>query len=128
MDGFKNGIPVIVLRESAEISLDTWKEKFYSLQNIFNMDETGCFWKVLPEKRVVKCVRGGGGKKSKLRLTIAFFVNALGDPNLRCFNKSKLPVYYYSQTKAWMTGHNAHCSCKVEYQNEVSEPFNTLAY
>ena len=48
----------------------------YDENNIFNMDETGCFWKALPEKgfaekgKVCK-----GGKKSKLRLTV---VNACG--------------------------------------------------
>ena len=73
--------------ESGEVSLTTtqsWKERLpeimegYNENNIFNMDETGCFWKSLPEKgfaekgKVCK-----GGKKSKLRLTIAFFVNVV---------------------------------------------------
>ena len=49
-------------------------------KNIFNMDETGCFWKALPEKGVAdNCQVCKGGKKSKLRLTIAFFVNACGE-------------------------------------------------
>ena len=58
----------------------------------------------------------GGGKK-KQWLTIAFFVTATGkkekpiviwkSENPRClrrFDKSHLPVTYFSQPKAWMTG------------------------
>ena len=45
--------------ESGEVSVSTtqsWKERLpeimegYDEKNIFNMDETGCFWKALPEK------------------------------------------------------------------------------
>ena len=59
-----------------------------------------------------------GGKQSKRRITIAFFVSASGKTELkpiviwksenpRClkrFNKAALPVTYFSQKKAWMTG------------------------
>ena len=61
--------------ESGEVSVSTtqsWKECLPEIiegydENIFNMDETGCFWKALPEKdfaekgKVCK-----GGKRSKL--------------------------------------------------------------
>ena len=44
------------------------------------MDETGCFFKALPEKGLAKKKsQARGGKKSKTRLTIAFFVNAAGE-------------------------------------------------
>ena len=57
-----------------------------------------------------------GGKKSKLRVTIAFIVNAAGgsesppiviwkSKNPRCFKglkKESFPVVYYSQAKSWM--------------------------
>ena len=62
-----------------------------------------------------------GGKKSKQRLTIAFIVNAAGGKEVpvviwksekpRCFrgiNKSQLPVQYFHQSKAWMTGDILH--------------------
>ena len=95
----------------------------YDENNIFNMDETGCFWKALPEKgfaekgKVCK-----GGKKSKLRLTIAFFVNACGEKEFkpvvvwkskkpRCFKRvdiNHLPVLYFNQPKAWMTSDIMH--------------------
>ncbi len=58
-----------------------------------------------------------GGKKSKQRVTVAFFVSAAGTKEkpiliwksetprcLRKFDKSALPVDYYGQKKAWMTG------------------------
>lgn len=122
----------VISGESGEVSTDTvkaWKERLpeilegYSLQNIFNMDETGCFWKALPEKGLAqKGKMCKGGKKPKHRLTIAFFVNSLGvkefkpvviwkSENPRCFkgvDKSKLPVLYYHQKKAWMTGDIMH--------------------
>ena len=55
-----------------------------------------------------------GGKKSKHRITVAFFVSASGikgeancyleikEPEV--FKKSVLPVKYYSENKAWMSG------------------------
>ena len=63
-----------------------------------------------------------GGKKSKHRVTIAFFVNGAGQSesqpvviwksmNPRCFKgvrKEDLPVRYYSQPKSWMTGDILH--------------------
>ena len=84
------------------------------------MDETGCFLKALPEKGLVeKGKKAKGGKKSKQRLTVAFFVNAAGQkidqPVViwkskvpRCFKKLKDPsrpsdANYYSNPKSWMT-------------------------
>ena len=105
-------------------TVDSWKERLpeivqgYSKDDIWNMDETGVFWQALPDcgfgQRGKKCK---GGKKSKQIITIAFFVTAVGSKerpvviwkyqNPRCmkhFDKSVLPVTYFSQTKAWMTG------------------------
>ena len=59
-----------------------------------------------------------GKKKSKQRFTVTFIVNGAGkseskpiviwrSENPRCFKgikKSTLPVEYFSQCKAWMTG------------------------
>ena len=57
-----------------------------------------------------------GGKSSKVRLTVAFFVNASGDKEkpvvvwksakprgFKGINKNRLPVQYFDQKKAWMT-------------------------
>lgn len=114
--------------ESGDVRSDTvesWKEKLpqlvgnYKAQDIWNMDETGCFWRALPDKGMAEMKKQcKGGKQSKHRVTIAFFVNGAGESeslpvviweskNPRCFKgvkKECLPVLYYSQTKSWMTG------------------------
>ena len=77
-----------VCSESGDVSgatIISWKERLpeilrgYDEENIFNLDETGCFWVALPShgfgERGKKC---HGGKKSKQRFTIAFLVNAAG--------------------------------------------------
>ena len=48
--------------------------------------------------------RGGGGEKSKERVTCAFFVNAAGgSEEPLVIGKSKsLPCSYFSQAKSWM--------------------------
>lgn len=118
---------VAICGESGDVRGDTvesWRERLpeilrgYRKEDIYNLDETGCFWRALPEKgfgeKGKKCK---GGKKSKHRVTVAFLVNAAGDKedpiviwkseNPRCFRglqKSSLPVKYFHQKKAWMTG------------------------
>ena len=86
------------------------------------MDETGCDYRALPDKspsdKAKKCK---GGKKSKERLTVAFFVSATGErripvvigknANRRCLkniNKDDLPCQYLNQQKAWMTSDILH--------------------
>ena len=70
--------------------------------------------------RALRCVRRvkvDPTKKSKQRVTIALFVSASGHKEkpvfiwkaekprcLRGFDRSCLPVAYYSQSKAWMSG------------------------
>lgn len=90
----------------------------YDKEDVYNLDETGCFWRALPTsgfgEKGKKCK---GGKKSKLKFTIAFLVNAAGEKETpiviwkserpRCFKRfdiNSLPVKYYHQKKAWMTG------------------------
>ena len=113
--------------ESGDVSgqtIESWKERLpeilrgYSARNIWNIDETGCFWRAMPEtgfgKKGSQC---HGDKKAKQRFTVALMVNAAGEkqPPIviwksekpRCFKGIKidqLPVQYYSQSKAWMTG------------------------
>ena len=44
------------------------------------MNESGCFFKALPDKGLVeKGKQAKGGQKTKQRLTVAFFVNASGE-------------------------------------------------
>ena len=43
-------------------------------------DETGCFWRALSDKRLGQMKQDcKDGKKSKHRVTIAFFVNGAGE-------------------------------------------------
>ena len=123
--------------ESGDVSgtVDSWKERLpdivqgYSSEDVWNLDESGVFWQALPDKdfgQKVKLCKSG--KKSKQRFTVTFIVNGAGkseskpivirkSENPRCFKgikKSELPVEYFSQPKAWMTGHildkRAFCS------------------
>ena len=129
--------------ESGDVRSDTdesWRERLpqilegYKPEDVWNVDETGCFWKALPDKGLGQMkAECKGGKKSKHRVTIAFFVNAAGESeslpvviwksqNPRCFKgvkKESLPVRYYSQPKSWMTGDILHdilrsLNCKLK--------------
>ena len=129
LDRFKtrNGIKAkFISGEAGDVSEDTvgsWKERLpdilqgWAPENIWNMDETGQFFRALPNKSLVDASRNcTGGKRSKERLTCAFFVNASGGKekpivigkaaNPRCFkgisDRSTLPCQYFSQRKAWM--------------------------
>lgn len=90
----------------------------YQDQDIFNADETGLFFKALPEKTMeFKGKTCSGGKRCKDRLTVLLCCNKDGSEKLkplvivkfanpRCLAKIKsrdsLPVYYYANSKAWM--------------------------
>lgn len=105
-------------------TVESWEERVkeliigYEPSDIWNMDETGTFWKALPDKSLSeKGKRCRGGKHAKQRITAAFFVNAAGGKEApiligkskkpRCF--AKLPditrpygAMYFSNAKAWM--------------------------
>ena len=112
--------------EGSAETVNAWMEILWELTkdhypiDIWNMDETGCFFKALPEKCLAeKKSQATGGKKSKTILTIASFVSAAGEkviepviiwrsPKLGCFKnliKPKRPydVHYYSCKKSRMT-------------------------
>lgn len=88
----------------------------YDENDIFNADETGLFFKCLPNKTMAfkneKCF---GGKNSKERITVMVACNMTGSEkvklliigkakNPRCFKGIKsLDVDYEFNTKAWMT-------------------------
>ena len=77
-----------VCGESAEVpeeTVEVWHERMkdlvigYSAQIIWNADESGCFYRSLPEKTLAQAAaQCKGGKKSKNRVTVTFFVNAAG--------------------------------------------------
>ncbi|CAG7820999.1 unnamed protein product [Allacma fusca] len=90
----------------------------YEARDIFNADETGLFYKALPDRPFYfKGKTCSGGNHSKDRLTVLLCCNKDGAEKLkplvigkyanpRCFAKLKsresLPVYYYANKKAWM--------------------------
>jgi len=94
------------------------EENHYTLNQIFNCDETGLYYKMLPEKTLVSSFEkaADGRKKQKERVTINACSNVLGTiklpllligkyKNPRCFksiNKDILPVKYTNQKNAWM--------------------------
>ena len=104
-------------------SVEDWKASAlpeikaqYGDNDIFNLDETGLFWEVLPDRTMsFKGDRCVGGKKSKNRITILLGANMTGTQKLpvfaigksqkpRCFRGvNVIPVTYYANKKAWMT-------------------------
>jgi len=105
------------------IMVNEWKITLGSLigdiklENVFNMDETGYFFRALPDSTLShigdKCI---GGRNAKDRLTVVLTCSAAGEklpPMLigkskkpRCFTGVDLKKYnieYNSSPKAWMT-------------------------
>lgn len=95
------------------------KDEKLSLDNIFNCDETGLYFRMLPDRTLAASFEksASGRKKSKDRVTINACANASGTVMLplhligkskrpRCFkgvNMDLLPLTYSGQKNAWMT-------------------------
>lgn len=88
----------------------------YTPSDVYNADESGLFYQMLPKKTLaLKGQTCHGGKHSKQRLTLLLCVNMDGsdkrDPLVigksarpRCFKGTKrLPVKYVANSKAWMS-------------------------
>lgn len=90
----------------------------YSPSDVFNADETGLFFRSVPERSLVKKGEScKGGKKSKNRITVLLACSATGEKlkpvvighssNPRCFrglDRHCIPATYFANKKAWMTG------------------------
>lgn len=127
--------------ESADVdekAVDEWFQQLphilrdYEPEDIFNVDETGLFYKLLPAKTLAyRKERCYGGKTSKERISVLVGANSTGTEKLkllvigksrkpRCFAKNqKLPVHYYANKKAWMTG-----SIFEKHMMELDKKFN----
>lgn len=97
------------------------KAQGYISQQVFNCDETGLFWKKMPNRTYITAEEKmmPGHKPMKDRLTLALCANASGDckikpllvyhsENPRAFKshkilKEKLQVMWRSNPKAWVT-------------------------
>lgn len=107
--------------------------KDYSPDNIFSANETGIFFKHLPDCTNKSLVREGysGSEQSKERITVLLCTNMSGTEKLtpliignslkpRCFEGIKsLPVDYESNPKSWMTS---------SLWNKWLEKFDTKIY
>ena len=130
LERFKSRHAIVFKRvcgESNDVATDSealsdWKRKLatilkdYLPSDIFNADETGIFYKLMPDKTLeFKSVSCHGGKQSKERLTAMVCANMSGTEKLpllvigksanpRCFkNVKRIPTEYQANKKAWMT-------------------------
>ena len=86
----------------------------YDCQNIWNMDESGCFFKALLSKGMTKKgKKAKGDKKWKQRVTVAFFVSADG-------GKVEKPVVFWKSKNPYFRKANAAAKC-----NQVSHFSNS---
>lgn len=106
------------LRYPKELS-EILKEGNYKDQQIFNVDETGLYWKKLPSRTFIAVNEKScpGYKVSKDRLTLLLGGNAAGDFKLKPMlvyraenpralkglTKNHFPVLWRSNKKAWVT-------------------------
>ncbi|XP_068210912.1 tigger transposable element-derived protein 1-like [Palaemon carinicauda] len=124
------------------------EEEGYYPEQIFNVDETGLFWKKMAERTYahrevtnmpqftafqdrVTLLLGGNVAGHKLK---PFFVyHSQNPPALKNVNKHTLPVFYRANTKVWMTQDlfedwfiNCFVPATREYCLEKNIPFKIL--
>nr|XP_042904651.1 tigger transposable element-derived protein 6 [Parasteatoda tepidariorum] len=113
--GEKKSAPINEANEWKQEKMTDILQK-YKPENVYNADEAGLFFQLLPDRTLAfkgeKCY---GGKKSKQRLTVLLCANSTGTHKIqplvigkslkpRCFkNVKSLPVEYKANKKAWMT-------------------------
>jgi hypothetical protein len=110
---------------AAEKPMNELRDKLreFSPENIFNMDETGLFFRTLPNRSYVlqdvdsrQFCRGSKTLTAKDRVTLVLCVNSTGtckiDPLMigsakspRCFRDGRCPIPYTHQAKSWLDKH-----------------------
>ncbi|XP_043291812.1 tigger transposable element-derived protein 1-like isoform X1 [Cervus canadensis] len=106
-------------REFPDILREIIDEGAYLPEQVFNVDETGLYWKRMPDRSYISKEEKlmPGYKAAKDRLTLLFGGNASGDMKLkpllvyhsespkalRNIAKGSLPVVWKSNPKAWVT-------------------------
>lgn len=104
----------------------------YSLDNIYNADETGLLYKALPNGSYsYGSTQMSGLKIPKDRITLLFITNASGSDKYvysigkykqpRCFRGKTIPISYKHNKKAWMTS-----ATWCEILKEMNEKFKKL--
>jgi len=107
---------------AAEKPMNDLREKLrdFKPENIFNMDETGLFFRALPNRSYVlndvdsrQFRRGSKSLTAKDRVTLVLCVNSTGTCKIaplmigsskepRCFRDGRCPIPYTNQAKAWL--------------------------
>ena len=111
-------------KDANQIEFDKWLPEAqkiirkYKLKDVYNVDETGLFYRLLPNKTYVvkqKNTSYHGGKMDKTRITVAVCVNADGSDKRKLLvigrykepraikGIKSLPVNYRNNTSSWMT-------------------------
>ena len=113
----------VAAEEYPAILADIVKEKGFSPQQVYNIDETGLFWKKMPSRTYIAQEEktAPGFKAAKDRLTLLLGGNAAGEKlkpmlvycseNPRALKgvvKGQLPVLWRSNKKAWVTSAITH--------------------
>ena len=112
--GESGGVDVEIVREWKDGKLQSILST-YQPNDIYNADETGLFWLLLPDNSLG--FTGGshhGAKQSKSRITVLVGANMTGTDKLpllvigksknpRAFRNMTVPVDYHANKKVWMT-------------------------
>lgn len=84
----------------------------YGLRNVFNVDETGLFFRAVPDKTIHHDRMCHRGELANERFTLSFCINALGEKETpvvicpKCIKDNDAPqlgVECYENSSAWMT-------------------------
>ena len=114
VQGEAGAVNMFVLNDWQQEILKATIDEFLP-DDVYNVDETGLFWRLLPNKTLAfKGEQCTTGKKSKDRITVLIGANMTGSEKLpllvigksakpRCFKNAKIPVDYKANSKAWMT-------------------------
>lgn len=113
--GESAGVDVNLIQDGRQRAKEA-ASKFHP-RDVYNMDETGLFFRMTPDRSLTTPAYTKGTKKNKDRITVALCTNSDGTDKLRplvigksekprCFKtfNHKLYVDYAFNKKAWMTG------------------------
>ena len=102
-----------VISQGRERAMNLIKD--YALENVYNLDETGLFFRMLPDRSLTTADKTKGAKKPKDRISVMLCSNADGSDKLkpliigkaqnpRCFKNFSPDLYcdYYANKKACM--------------------------
>lgn len=114
LSGESAGIDRTLISTGQERALEAIQS--YAMRDVFNMDETGLFYRMTPDRSLTTANSTKGVKKAKDRITVALCTNMDGSEKLkplvigksknpRCFKSFNASLYvdYLNNRHAWMT-------------------------